>query len=650
MSNNIKIESNLFEKEISPKGEISKNIINSNEIEISGDINNIEPKDIQTNNIEINRDNNNETEKDKINNNIENSQKFGLLSEEKDKNQINIDNLNDKNNINEIKEEKQQTLENNDEKNENNFFEIGQKEKNILIPKIIVEEEEFSPIEKLLQENKNKNNILKNNQIYFTEANTLDSRDYGDIKDIHKSNSNKLYTLTSIPEYSNVKNEKTAETPMKMKPLNQKNKNNNIFLNNLSPEIYMKKKYTNDNKNEINSLKIRIKQIEENIQKQNDYDYKSAMRECKLKFIKDMKNKEKEKQIIEEHKKFEEKLKNMEEYRKNLINNKIKRILKRQKNRNKKADNSIDNSITELGIKEKLEKINNEKIYKTLDSYEEKLPIIPGMPKYEIIKMIKNKEEKDFCINTEQRLKDLEKIHRNNYLKQLYIINDKLAKQNEIYNIRSEKCINASKEKLEELEENYIEKEMLKRYNVKQNIFRELSAKKEKVKENLLKNIESVKEKKELLIKQEQQKIKKILKRLNRQQKTDLKQNLINNENINNHRIYFSNLQKENLNKANKEEKEYYNELILRQEDYFWMVHDLQKDESSSRIVVQKKALEAQNKKENEMKSFNKFKEMMDRNNINNQKAGTKMKLYLEQRRIEIENKKREEEALLENK
>ena len=191
---------------------------------------------------------------------------------------------------------------------------------------------------------------------------------------------------------------------------------------------------------------------------------------------------------------------------------------------------------------------------------------------------------------------------------------------------------------------------MLKRYNVKQNIFRELSAKKEKVKENLLKNIESVKEKKELLIKQEQQKIKKILKRLNRQQKTDLKQNLINNENINNHRIYFSNLQKENLNKANKEEKEYYNELILRQEDYFWMVHDLQKDESSSRIVVQKKALEAQNKKENEMKSFNKFKEMMDRNNINNQKAGTKMKLYLEQRRIEIENKKREEEALLENK
>ena len=152
------------------------------------------------------------------------------------------------------------------------------------------------------------------------------------------------------------------------------------------------------------------------------------------------------------------------------------------------------------------------------------------------------------------------------------------------------------------------------------------------------------------MIKQEQQKIKQILKRLNRKQKIDLKNNLIN-ENINNHRIYFSNLQKENLNKANKEKKDYYNDLILRQEDYFWVLHDLQKDESSSKIIIQKKALEAQNKKDNEFKSLTKFKEMMDRSNINNQKGGTKMKIYLEQRRIEFENKKREEEeAMLENK
>ena len=647
MSNDIIIESNLSQNENIPKKEIDKNAINSNE---KGDINIIESKDIQTNNIEINNTENNEIEKDKINNSLENTQKLTLSLKEKDDSQININHLNDKNGLNEKKEKKQQNMDNNKEKNENNF-EAGKKEENNLIPKIIDEEEEYSPIEQLLQEHKSKNNILKNNQIYFTEANTLGSRDYGDIRDIHKSSSNKLYTLTSIPEYSNIKIKNTAKTPMKIKPLNQKSKNINICLNNLSPEIYMKKKFTNNNKNEISSLKIRIKKIEEDLQKQNDYDYKSAMRDCKLKYIKDMKNKEKEKQIIEEHKKLEEKLKNMEEYRKNMINNKIKKILQRQKNRNKKVlDNSADNNIIDLGIKEKMEKINNEKIFKTLDSYEEKLPILPGMPKYEIIKMIKDKEEKDFCLNTEQRLKDLEKNHRKNYLKQLYIINDKLAKQNEIYNIRSEKCINTTKEKIDELEENYIEKEMIRRYNIKQNIIRELSEKKEKAKGNLIKNIENVKEKKELLIKQEQQKIKQILKRLNRKQKIDLKNNLIN-ENINNHRIYFSNLQKENLNKANKEKKDYYNDLILRQEDYFWVLHDLQKDESSSKIIIQKKALEAQNKKDNEFKSLTKFKEMMDRSNINNQKGGTKMKIYLEQRRIEFENKNREEEeAMLENK
>ena len=49
------------------------------------------------------------------------------------------------------------------------------------------------------------------------------------------------------------------------------------------------------------------------------------------------------------------------------------------------------------------------------------------------------------------------------------------------------------------------------------------------------------------------------------------------------------------------------------------------------------------------MKSLNKFLEKMDRNNINNQNKGSKMKLFLEQRRIEIANKKKEEEEALEN-
>ena len=258
--------------------------------------------------------------------------------------------------------------------------------------------------------------------------------------------------------------------------------------------------------------------------------------------------------------------------------------------------------MNEPTIKDKLDKINNDKILKTLELYDEKLPILTGMPKHEIIKMIKDKEENIFCINTEQRLKDLEKNHRKNYLKHLNSINNKLAKQNEIYNLRSEKCITVSKEKAEELEENFKAKEMLKRFNIKQNILRELSERDEKIKGSLTKNIENVKEKKELLKKQEQQKIKKILKRLNRKNSIDLKKNNANNEYSNNQRIYFSNLQKENLNKANNEIKDYYNELILRREDYFWIIRDLQRDESSSKIKIQKKAKEAQNKKINPSK------------------------------------------------
>ena len=81
------------------------------------------------------------------------------------------------------------------------------------------------------------------------------------------------------------------------------------------------------------------------------------------------------------------------------------------------------------------------------------------------------------------------------------------------------------------------------------------------------------------------------------------------------------------------------------------MVNNVQKDENYSRTLIHKKVLQTQNKKENEMKNLNKFLDKMDRDNINNQKKGTKMKLFLEQRRIEIENKKKEEEeALLDKK
>jgi hypothetical protein len=305
---------------------------------------------------------------------------------------------------------------------------------------------------------------------------------------------------------------------------------------------------------------------------------------------------------------------------------------------------SLDYNLIDNNINKKLNGDDN-----SLDNDAGKLPPINHSQRYKLMKLKKEKNEENFCIKTEKRMKSLELNHRINYLNHLNLINEKINKQSELYNQRSEKCILATKDRTSELQEEYFSKDMLKRYNMHQNILRELSGKKYKMKGYLLKNFENVKEKKELLQRQEEQKIKKILKRLNRQpQSLEIKKDILSTES-NNQRIYFSNLQKENLNKANKEIDEYYKELILRKEDYFWMVNDLQKDEVGNKNIIQK-SLDLQRKKEQEMKLLNKFLEKMDKDNINNLKGGNKMKIFLNQKKMEFENKKKlEEEALIAN-
>ena len=495
---------------------------------------------------------------------------------------------------------------------------------------------QYKTIEKIMEENQNaNNNIQNNNQIYFTEANILVDKSQ---EDIHKSDSNNLYQLTSIPENSNSKKNTISKTPYRAK-------NNKNLLDNLSPDKYMKKKYTINNESDISPLRYRIKKYEEEIQKQNEYDFKSAMKECKILYDKEMKKQEREKQIQEEHKKYEEKLRNMEEYRKNLLNKRVQKIMQKAKrNNNKKImieNKSLDFNLIDNNINKKLNGDDN-----TSDNDGGKLPPINHSQRCKLMKLKKEQNEENFCIKTEKKMKSLELNHHINYLNHLNLINEKIIKQSELYNQRSEKCILATKDRTSELQEEYFSKDMFKRYNMHQNILRELSGKKYKMKGHLLKHLENVKEKKELLQRQEEQKIKKILKRLNRQpQSLEIKKDILSTES-NNQRIYFSNFQKENLNKANKEIDEYYKELILRKEDYFWMVNDLQKDEVGNQNIIQR-SLDLQKIKEKEMKSLNKFLEKMDKNNINNQKGGNKMKIFLNQKKMEIDNKKREEEEAL---
>ena len=537
---------------------------------------------------------------------------------------------------NQKKEDSQQSGENiHENETKKNSNESG-------IMHIIVDNGQFKTIDKIVEENPSSNiSIKSNNQIYFTETNILVDKTQ---EDLLKSDKNNLYQLTSIPENSYTKKNTISKTPLRTK--NSKN-----LLNNLSPDKYMKKKITINNESEISPLRYRIKKYEEEIQKQNEYDFKSAMKECRILYDREMKKQEREKQIQEEHKKYEEKLKNMEEHRKNLLNKRVQKIMqKANRNNNKKnmiENKSLDFNLIDNNINKKLNGDDN--IINTLDNDRGKLPPIEHSQRYKIMKLKKEQNEENFCIKTEKRMKSLELNHRINYLNHLNLINEKIIKKSELYNQRSEKCILATKDRTSELQEEYFSKDMFKRYNMHQNILRELSEKKSKMKWIILKNFENVKEKKELLQRQEEQKIKKILKRLNRQpQNLELKKESLSVES-NNQRIYFSNLQKENLNKANKEIDEYYKELILRKEDYFWMVNDLQKDDVGNQNIIQR-SLDLQKKKEKEMKSLNKFLEKMDKNNINNQKGGNKMKIFLDQKKLEIDNKKREEaEALIAN-
>ena len=537
---------------------------------------------------------------------------------------------------NQKKEDSQQSGENiHENETKKNSNESG-------IMHTIVDNGQFKTIDKIVEENPSSNiSIKSNNQIYFTETNILVDKTQ---EDLLKSDKNNLYQLTSIPENSYTKKNTISKTPLRIK--NSKN-----ILNNLSPDKYMKKKITINNESEISPLRYRIKKYEEEIQKQNEYDFKSAMKECRILYDREMKKQEREKQIQEEHKKYEEKLKNMEEHRKNLLNKRVQKIMqKANRNNNKKnmiENKSLDFNLIDNNINKKLNGDDN--IINTLDNDRGKLPPIEHSQRYKIMKLKKEQNEENFCIKTEKRMKSLELNHRINYLNHLNLINEKIIKKSELYNQRSEKCILATKDRTSELQEEYFSKDMFKRYNMHQNILRDLSEKKYKMKENILKNFENVKEKKELLQRQEEQKIKKILKRLNRQpQNLELKKESLSVES-NNQRIYFSNLQKENLNKANKEIDEYYKELILRKEDYFWMVNDLQKDDVGNQNIIQR-SLDLQKKKEKEMKSLNKFLEKMDKNNINNQKGGNKMKIFLDQKKLEIDNKKREEaEALIAN-
>ena len=632
--------------------EIGNIEINNND-DLNNSINNDENKEIINNITNINKDievNSINSDKRKSSNKSNKKIQFNLFdSTDKDNNinnkikskfekSNNLDNIkiNDNKTINIIKDESIQ-------KNKKSYFHNKKYKETTNIQESennLDKKEEYKSIENLLNYNNQRNNINNNKKLYFTETN---------IQNINYKNNNQKSseTISSIQEYSTkLKNDNYDNSNKQLSILieetNKKIRKNNINykLNSLSPQIYMKKKYVN--KCNLHPLQFRIKKIEEEIQKQNNYDFQKAIKDLQIKYDKEKKSKEKEKHLFELNKQLEEKLKLMEDKRNIKINEKINKILKKQNISNNKDKKYLKkkylNIYTNITQRNKAE-INND--INTIDSNDlniekiNKLPLIPNLSKHELIKIMKDKSEEEFCLNTKKQIKENEINHKKNYIRQLNMINDKLLKKNQLYKQRSEQCLNMNKKRELELQ-NYYQKDMLKRYSIKEILSREQSAKSSRIKENLMKNFESVKEKKVLIENENEKKIKDILKKLNKNIKKDI--------NENNQRIFFSHLQKVNFNKCNMEMNKFYNDIIMRHEDNLLIINDLQKDDPNIKQEIIKRSLQEQNQKIQQLKSLDKFLDKMDKENINNKNEKTKIKVF---KQIEIEKKRKEEEQQL---
>ena len=525
---------------------------------------------------------------------------------------------------------------------------------------VIDESEEYKSIDKIFNFNdkekesikiqRNVGNSIFNNKVYFTETNIPSLKQKNSLQ---KSNSTKVYTISSIPEYPYGIPKHIRDATLNQNTSTEKTKNNinslNEKLNNLSPKDYMRKKFVY--KYNFKPLQYKIAKIKEEIEKQNKYDYERVMKELQLKYEKEIKNREKEKNILEFHKKIEEKLKSMEEKRTKLYNQRLEKILTKQKSRriiktkknlNKSCDNNISYNVQTYTIEtnNNVNQINSYGYNQYDNERNEKLPIIQGVPKYEMIKIMKERLEEEFCNDIIKKIKDKEINHRKNYLKKLYNINDKIKKQNKLYRQRSMQCLFVKKNKDHGLEEELLKRDMLKRYNIKQVLIRERSAKRERISYNFLKKMENIRERKELLEKKDEEKIKETIKRLNK----NMKKQYLHRYNS---RDYFSNLQKKNYIQNTKDIQEYYNELIYRQGENLLILNELQKEEPDIKQVIIKRSLEEQDKKFKKLRNLDKFMEKMDKININNQDEGTKKKLFKEKMKTENEKKIKEEEEKL---
>ena len=188
------------------------------------------------------------------------------------------------------------------------IFETENLEKNQVEQKINEESKSINYNQNKINNNMNMN--IFDNKLYFTEANIPNTHR----NTSEKSSSSKLYTIEVIPEkpQNSIMSSKIASS----KSSKTENKKFN-FSNNVGPVIELKRRVIN--RSNLHPLQYKIKEIEEIIKKQNDYDFKKSMKELEIKYKQKKKEKQRNKIITENNLKFQKKIKEMEEFRNNVI-------------------------------------------------------------------------------------------------------------------------------------------------------------------------------------------------------------------------------------------------------------------------------------------------------------------------------------------
>jgi hypothetical protein len=342
------------------------------------------------------------------------------------------------------------------------------------------------------------------------------------------------------------------------------------------------------------------------------------MKEIKDEFDNKKKNKEKQKHIQEEEQKLKEKLKSMEEFRENKLMERAKKVLIKQS----RTIKNLQKSKSRNKLNNKEEQTQNNEDQDEVSNYSRKLPQLTSPnERYNAIIANKRQIENDFIKDTLEILNNLDLDHKDNYIYEQNKKNDKIKEHSKKYSERNELYAKIRMEKEMAKNERILQKDISRRYNIRLAILRDRSEKTGRLKEQVKKKMESFQEKQELLEQKEQEKIKKIMGKINK------KKSMSNNyENIKSKRLLYSNLQKENINNAEKEKEQKYNDYLLDQEYYLGVAYDIQNEHNNKKIF--QNIIDKHSENEKKYQDFYQFVDNSKKQDINLKPDKIKMKEY----------------------